>query len=434
MNGYENSGLPCVLSAPYDRFPSQDAETGLAPALASSGLAHRRFELPYTARLSFMTKQNRILLAVAGTLFLAIVILETAAPANIVAAYAFVLPIVLVARVRNRALMILTVFLCVAATYIGLLQPTKPGRFQAAFVNRSLVAGVLMVVAYVGMTWEERKAREEAARAALALQTESLLRANTLLVDAKDQLNRSERLAAVGQLVASVAHEVGTPLHSIAWHVQALAEEPGVTSEMKKRITVIDEQLNRVVRIIQDLLSSTRQRKPEPVWMAVERVIHQATALMEPAFHAKGVSLAVDLAIGLPHVWADAEKLHQVLVNLLTNALAATAQGGAVAVRVGGRGATAEELDAAKRMAPETTMVVTIAVRDTGIGMPQADVQKAFQPFFTTKEVGKGTGLGLFLSRETVVAHGGNLSLESESGRGTTVTITLPGRMPEPAA
>jgi signal transduction histidine kinase len=284
------------------------------------------------------------------------------------------------------------------------------------------------------MTWEERKAREETARAALALQTENLLRANTLLVDAKDQLNRSERLAAVGQLVASVAHEVGTPLHSIAWHVQALAEEPGVTSEMKKRITVIDEQLNRVVRIIQDLLSSTRQRKPEPVWMSVEGVIHPATALMEPAFHAKGVTLTVDLAIGLPQVWADAEKVHQVLVNLLTNALAATAQQGSVTVHVGGRTATQEEMETARRVAPDMTpMMVTIAVRDTGVGMPQVDVQKAFQPFFTTKEVGKGTGLGLFLSRETVIAHGGNLSLESKAGHGTVVTVILPGKMAQPA-
>jgi len=381
-----------------------------------------------------MSKQNRILLAIAGAVFLGIVILEAVAPANVVAAYGFVLPILLMARLRNRTLMFVTVVFCLAATYLGLMQPTKPGRFQAAVINRSVVAGVLMVVAYVGMTWEERKAREEAAKAALALQTESLLRANTLLVDAKDQLNRSERLAAVGQLVASVAHEVGTPLHSIAWHVQALAEEPGVTADMKKRITVIDEQLNRVVRIIQDLLSSTRQRKLEPAWMPVDRVINPATALMEPAFHAKGVSLVVELAIGVPHVWADAEKVHQVLVNLLANALAATSQNGSVVVQIGGRAPTSEEWDITRPVAPGVTTMVTVAVRDTGVGMPQADVQKAFQPFFTTKEVGKGTGLGLFLSRETVMAHGGSLSLESETGRGTTVIVTLPGKMPQPAA
>ncbi|HSC56771.1 MAG TPA: ATP-binding protein [Nitrospira sp.] len=382
-----------------------------------------------------MPKQNRLILAIAAAVFILIVILEMAAPANIVGAYAFVLPILLVAALRSRPLMLATVVACIAATYLGLMQPTKPGRFQAAVINRTVVAGVLLMVAYIGMTREERKAREEAARAALAQQTESLLRANSLLVDAKDQLNRSERLAAVGQLVASVAHEVGTPLHSIAWHVQALAEEPGVTPEMKKRITVIDEQLNRVVRIIQDLLSSTRQRKPDPCWMSVEQVITPATALMEPAFHAKAVTLTTELAIGLPWVWADAEKLHQVLVNLLTNALVATAQRGAVDVHVGGRAATPEELETGRRLAPDMSpMVVTVAVRDTGIGMPQADVQKAFQPFFTTKEVGKGTGLGLFLSRETVQAHGGTLSLASEQGRGTTVTITLPGKMTAPEA
>lgn len=380
-----------------------------------------------------MLKQNRIVLAIAAAVFVAIVILEMAAPANIVGAYGFVLPILLVATVRHRGLMLVTVLACVVATYMGLLQPTKPGRFQAAVINRSVVAGVLLVVAYIGMTWEERKAREEAARAALARETENLLKANTQLVDAKDQLNRSERLAAVGQLVASVAHEVGTPLHSIAWHVQALAEEPGVTPEMKKRVTVIDEQLTRVVRIIQDLLSSTRQRQPEPKWLPVEQVINPAAALMEPAFHAKEISLAVEIPGDLPLVWADAEKMHQVLVNLLANALAATPQYGSVRVVVGARAASSEELDRGRRVAQlMSPLVVTVAVRDTGCGMPEADMQKAFEPFFTTKAVGKGTGLGLFLSRETVLAHGGSLALESEIGRGTTVTITLPGLTAEP--
>jgi len=380
-----------------------------------------------------MLKQNRIVLAIAGAVFLAIVVLEMAAPANVVGAYGFVLPILLVATLRSRSLMLLTVVACIVATYIGLMQPTKPGRFQSAVINRSVVAGVLLVVAYIGMTWEERKAREEAARAALARETENLLKANTQLVDAKDQLNRSERLAAVGQLVASVAHEVGTPLHSIAWHVQALAEEPGVTPEMKKRVTVIDEQLTRVVRIIQDLLSSTRQRQPEPTWLPVEQVISQAVALMEPAFHAKEITMTVEIPGDLPLVWADAEKIHQVLVNVFANALAATPPHGAVSVLVRARAASSDELDRGRRVADTMSpLVVTVAVQDTGCGMPEADVQKAFEPFFTTKAIGTGTGLGLFLSRETVLAHGGSLLLESETGRGTTVTVTLPGLKTEP--
>ena len=380
-----------------------------------------------------MLKQNRIVLAVAGAVFLAIVALEMAAPANVVGAYGFVLPILLVATLRSRSLMIVTVLACIVATYMGLMQPTKPGRLQSAVINRSVVAGVLLIVAYIGMTWEERKTREAEARAALARETENLLKANTQLVDAKDQLNRSERLAAVGQLVASVAHEIGTPLHSIAWHVQALAEEPGVTPEMKKRVTVIDEQLTRVVRIIQDLLSSTRQRQPDPTWLPVEQVISPAAVLMEPAFHAKEITLTVEIPEGLPLVWADAEKIHQVLVNVFANAMAATPPQGAVTLSVGARAASPDELDRGRRMADSMSpLVITIEVRDTGCGMPEADVQKAFEPFFTTKAVGKGTGLGLFLSRETVLAHGGSLVLESETGKGTTATVTLPGLKAEP--
>ncbi len=380
-----------------------------------------------------MLKQNRIVLAIAGAVFLAIVALEMAAPANVVGAYGFVLPILLVATLRSRSLMIITVLACIVATYMGLMQPTKPGRLQSAVINRSVVAGVLLVVAYIGMTWEERKTREAEARAALARETENLLKANTQLVDAKDQLNRSERLAAVGQMVASVAHEIGTPLHSIAWHVQALAEEPGVTPEMKKRVTVIDEQLTRVVRIIQDLLSSTRQRRPEPIWLPVDQMINPAAVLMEPAFHAKEITLTVEIPGNLPLVWADAEKMHQVLVNVLANALAATPPHGAVSISAGARAALPDELDRDRRVADAMSpLVITIKVQDTGCGMPEADIQKAFEPFFTTKAIGTGTGLGLFLSRETVLAHGGSLSLESETGRGTTVTVTLPGLQTEP--
>jgi two-component system, NtrC family, sensor kinase len=377
--------------------------------------------------MSAMTHRDRLMLAIAVACFLIILVIEEFAPANVVGAYGYVLPILLVTTLRNRTIMLVTVLACVMATYSGLLQPTKPGRFQAAVINRSVVVGVLLSVAYLGVSWEERKAREEAARAALARETENLLKANTQLVQAKDQLNRSERLAAVGQLVASVAHEVGTPLHSIAWHVQALAEEPGATPEMRRRVAIIDDQITRVVRIIQDLLSSTRPRQPEPRWLPVEEVVGPSAVLMEPAFHEKGITLTVDIPKDLPLVWADKEKIHQVLVNVLANALAATPAQGKVTVMAGSREASSAELDRGRLVADGMSLlVIMIAVQDTGCGMPEEDAQKAFEPFFTTKAVGRGTGLGLFLSRESVVAHGGSLVLASEIGRGTTVTMTLP--------
>jgi signal transduction histidine kinase len=220
---------------------------------------------------------------------------------------------------------------------------------------------------------------------------------------------------------------VGTPLHSIAWHVQALAEEPGVTADMKKRIDIVDEQLNRVVRIIQDLLSSTRQRKPEPMWQPADRLVQPVVALMEPAFHAKRVALQVEQAALLPLAWADAEKINQVLVNLLTNALVATGAGGTVTVTMTSRPASADEAEAGQCTGRTIDTMTLLMVRDTGCGIPQEDLQRVFEPFFTTKAAGKGTGLGLFLSRETVLAHGGSLTIESEVGKGTTVTVSLPG-------
>ena len=383
--------------------------------------------------MTVMTHRDRLVLAIAAACFLIILVIEEFAPVNVVGAYGYVLPILLVTTLRNRTIMLVTVLACVVATYSGLLQPTKPGRFQAAIINRSVVVGVLLSVAYLGVSWEERKAREEAARAALARETENLLKANMQLVQAKDQLNRSERLAAVGQLVASVAHEVGTPLHSIAWHVQALAEEPGATPEMRKRVGVIDDQLTRVVRIIQDLLSSTRPRQPEPQWLPVEEVVGPSAVLMEPAFHEKGIALTVDIPKGLPLVWADKEKIHQVLVNVLANALAATPTQGKVTIMAGSREASSAELDRGRPVADGMSpLVIAIEVQDTGCGMPEVDVRKAFEPFFTTKAIGKGTGLGLFLSRESVVAHGGSLALTSEIGRGTTATMTLPAMRSEP--
>ncbi|HWF61231.1 MAG TPA: ATP-binding protein [Nitrospira sp.] len=383
--------------------------------------------------MTAITHRDRLMLAIATACFLIILIIEAFAPVNVVGAYGYVLPILLVTTLRNRTIMLVTVLACVVATYSGLLQPTKPGRFQAAVINRSVVVGVLLSVAYLGVSWEERKAREEAARAALARETENLLKANTLLIQAKDQLNRSERLAAVGQLVASVAHEVGTPLHSIAWHVQALAEEPDATPEMRKRVAIIDDQIARVVRIIQDLLSSTRPRQPEPQWLPVEEVVSPSAALMEPAFHEKGIALMVDIPKDLPLVWADKEKIHQALVNVLANALAATPAQGKVTVMAGSREASSSELDRGRLVADGMSpLMITIEVQDTGCGMPEQDVPKAFEPFFTTKAVGKGTGLGLFLSRESVVVHGGSLAMASEIGRGTTVTMTLPAMRSEP--
>lgn len=365
--------------------------------------------------------KDAFVLGLAAAVFLAIAAFESVAPLNVVGAYAFIIPILLVATVRNRKLMYLTVVLCVAVTYVGLLQPTKKReRFTAVLINRTLVVGILAGVAYFAMTREERKAREEAARA-------ELLRANTQLVELKDKLNRSDRLAALGLLASSVAHEVGTPLHSIAWQVQTLAEDSQATPEMKKTVAIIDSELNRVVRIIKDKLSLTRQPKPAHAPVRVDQLAQSVVALMEPAYLGKGVGLKTDLGLEPAVVWGDVEQLRQILVNLLTNALAATSAGGQVVLVVGRRAATLAELDERRRTgAPLCDAMVTLTVRDTGCGMPEEHVKQAFEPFFTTKAIGDGTGLGLFISREIVASHGGSLTIESVVGKGTLIVIAVP--------
>jgi two-component system NtrC family sensor kinase len=369
------------------------------------------------------TQVNWVVLGIAVAIFIAIVVFESAAPANVVAAYGFVLPILLMAIARNRWLMVLTVALCIAATYSGLLRPHKPGRFVTAVINRTVVAGVLIGVAYFAMTREERKAREEEARA-------DLLRANAALVEVKDALNRSERLAALGLLASSVAHEVGTPLHSIAWQVQSLAEDPHVTPDMRKTIDVIDAELNRVVRIIKDKLSLTRQPKRAYARLRLDELAQSVVTLMKPSYIGKAVMLKADLGTEASPVWGDLEHLRQVLVNLLTNALAATKAGDEVLIVMGRRAATLTELEERRRAghALAETMV-TLTVRDTGSGMPEDTVAKAFEPFFTTKSVGEGTGLGLYLSREIVASHGGSLTIDSVVGKGTMVVIALPNQL-----
>jgi signal transduction histidine kinase len=338
-----------------------------------------------------------------------------------------VLPILLVASTRNRKLLYLTLVFCIIATYIGLMRPTKPGRFVSAVINRTLVVCVLGGVAYLGVTWEERKAREEAARAALALQTENLLKAHAQLAEIKDALNRSERLAAIGQLVASVAHEVGTPLHSIAWHVRALREESMLTPDMAKRIDTVESQINRVVLIIQDLLSTTRQRKPSPAWTPARQLLHSVAMLMEPTYVTKGVKLAVACEPESLILWADPEQMQQVLVNLLSNALAATPSGGEVLLSAEEHSVDPVETEEWQRVREEVPgRIAVLSVNDNGCGMPPEHVRQTVEPFFTTKEIGKGSGLGLFLSREIVKAHGGRLSIHSEVGKGTKVLIALP--------
>ena len=215
---------------------------------------------------------------------------------------------------------------------------------------------------------------------------------NATLVEVKDALNRSERLAALGLLASSVAHEVGTPLHSIAWQVQALAEDPHVTSEMRKTIEIIEAELNRVVRIIKEKLIADPATCPCPGPDATRCLGSMVVTLMNPSFMGKGVGLKTDVGHEASSIMGDVEQLRQVLVNLLTNALAATSPGGDVVIVVGRRAATLTELEVRRRAGQQLVeTMVTLTVRDTGCGMPDDHVLRAFEPFSRPRRWGMRT-------------------------------------------
>ena len=154
---------------------------------------------------------------------------------------------------------------------------------------------------------------------------------------------------------------------------------------------------------------------------------------MGPLAVARQQQLEVAISPGPLWVRGDRRRLQQVQVNLLTNALIATGTGGTVTVAIASRPASIDEAEEGQCTGRTVDVMLLLMVRDTGCGIPQEDLQRVFEPFFTTKAVGKGTGLGLFLSRETVLAHGGSLTIESEVGKGTTVTVALPGWRSESA-
>ena len=234
----------------------------------------------------------------------------------------------------------------------------------------------------------------------------------------QERLSRSARLADIGQLAAGVAHEINTPLASIALRAESLlkaAQDPALQSvesfkNFPRYLKTIDEEIARCKRIIGALLEFSRTRRPETRDTDLNQLAEKAADLVGHQFRLKQVTLSLALEPSLPHVTADDAQIRQVILALLMNALDATAAGGAITVRT-------SRADDGK---------VALAVEDTGIGVPPENLQKIFTPFFTTKPVGQGTGLGLSVSHGIVAAHSGEIHVASEPGIGTRVTVALP--------
>ncbi len=239
-------------------------------------------------------------------------------------------------------------------------------------------------------------------------------RLNEQLFDLGRRLSHAERLAVSGRIMAEVAHEVGTPLHSVAGHLELLRRAlppEAQTDETRRRLAVIESQLGRVTGIITQLLDVTRRSAGVPTRVDVNRLLRETIELVRPGMAAAGLVLRVDPAPDVPAVHGHPSQLQQVILNLLTNAMDATAPGGRVEV------ATRSDADRGQ---------VSIEVRDTGHGMGPAERRQIFEAFFSTKEPGRGSGLGLFISSQIVRDHKGAIEVESEPGRGSRFRVCLP--------
>jgi signal transduction histidine kinase len=243
-----------------------------------------------------------------------------------------------------------------------------------------------------------------------------------------DRMKERDRLAALGEMAAGLAHEIRNPLGAIKGAAQFLqpmtapdaasTEHGAPTPEAREFLSVIVEEANRLNRVVSQFLDYARPYRGEPATLDVNEVVRKTVPLVSPQ-HVEGVpatpiEISVSLADDLPRVKADAEQLRQVFLNLAINGVQAMPQGGRLTISTALR----------KSVRRASGAFVEIRFRDLGSGIQPQDLKNLFIPFFTTKE--KGTGLGLPISQRIIENHGGVIEVRSRVGQGSTFTVVLP--------
>ena len=226
----------------------------------------------------------------------------------------------------------------------------------------------------------------------------------------EQQLQHSERLAAVGHMAAGIAHEVGNPLTSISSLVQLMQRR---TSDvfLSENLSKIREHIYRITKIVRDLVDFSRPTLINRSSTDVNELVTSAVGLLKHDSRTRNIDFVIDTQPGLPSTMGVPDQLHQVLVNLLLNAVDAVTECDDKHIAI-----VTESIDD----------FVQIRVVDNGCGIPTDIKNRIFEPFFTTKEVGKGTGLGLSVSHGIIKRMGGDISVDSVVDKGTTFTIRLP--------
>ncbi len=225
----------------------------------------------------------------------------------------------------------------------------------------------------------------------------------------EQQLRHADRLATIGQLAAGVAHELNEPLGNILGFSQLVKKCPGLPQHAELDIEKILNASLHARDIVKKLLIFARQMPPQKTKVNLNRSIEEGVNFLKSRLSKEGIRLVCSFSADLPEVEADSSQLNQVIINLLVNALQAMPDGGTLKVQTHHKGHR-----------------VSFVIEDTGIGMSEEVLEKIFTPFFTTKEVGKGTGLGLPVVHGIITSHGGSIQVESKIHQGTRFEIQLP--------
>jgi two-component system NtrC family sensor kinase len=239
----------------------------------------------------------------------------------------------------------------------------------------------------------------------------------------EEQLVHSEKLSAIGQLVAGVAHELNNPLTSISGYTQLMLRDTSLREENREDLKHINTQAERAARIVQNLLVFAREHKPERRMVNLNEEFRNTLTLRAYQLRVDNIKVVMDFDPNLPTTVADPFQLQQVMLNLINNAHQAMNQRGGpgtLTLRTAVSNLPATDGNGA------THPMVVLSVSDTGVGISARDIGKIFDPFFTTKPVGQGTGLGLSICYGIIQEHGGRIWAESEIGMGTTMFIALP--------
>ena len=231
----------------------------------------------------------------------------------------------------------------------------------------------------------------------------------TRKVQLEDQLLQAEKLSSLGLLAAGIAHEVNTPITGISSYTQMLLKETPESDRRKRVLEKIEKQTFRAAEIVNGLLNFARMNGSEFKALDVNNLIHESLLLLEHQLRQNHIQIESEYDRSLPHVYGNGGKLQQVFINLFLNARDAMPSGGALSVKTG-----------------MNDSMVMVDIWDTGVGISQENIKRIYDPFFTTKTTGKGTGLGLAVTYGILQEHGGRIFVDSSPGTGTHFKIKLP--------